>query len=461
MRIEQLRLNNFKIFKNACIDFKPLTLITGANSSGKSTILNAITAILQSQLSNRFPFEFISSGKNASLGSYKDIVHEGRTKTKFSIRLQIRDKEKVISIDTRYRYSAIGEHILPDHIVYKLDKDKFELNWLGKEQLYSVTLCPQSYYETITGEFSKQLMDLITTHLETKTDTKAETKAREKREAIEDFEKLFSEKKEVNLKIRADSAISLIEQIGKNLEGRALISSMQNVMYELKNNFNYIGPVRVYPSRFYLSEESSQDIEPTGKNSIALLNQWKRYYKHKYSEVIKSIQLLELASEVEIKAGLDEILTINIKPYGHKEVVNYADVGFGISQILPILIADVALPHSGTLLVNQPEVHLHPASQALLGNYFTSKLKNRNYIVETHSEYLINRLRRLVVEDKVNTDDISILFIEMDSDKHSEPEIYNIELNKDGSLKNAPKSFFETYYLDTFNIALGGFAEGD
>jgi predicted ATPase len=241
--------------------------------------------------------------------------------------------------------------------------------------------------------------------------------------------------------------------------GARLLTELRSNFEKLSQSVHYIGPVRAYPSRYYSAVGSEPTIDPTGKNAISLLYEWKKYFPKKYDEVVSYIELLELASRMETESNLDEILRVSIRPYRHSESVNLADVGFGVAQVLPILIADVALPMDGTLLVNQPEVHLHPSSQAKLANLFVSRIKSRNYIIETHSEYLINRLRLLAVEGKLNVADVSILFFDVRA-KGRQPQIHVITIGKDGSLINAPKSFFETYYLDTFNIAMGGFVNG-
>src|SRR4051794_39592255 len=110
----ELRLENFKIFKEAHIKFRPLTLLTGTNSSGKSTVLHALAAILQMYPGRSFPFEFVSSGRNCALGSYKNIVHGGNTRTRFGIELWLHHEGDTVVLRGRYRYAPSGNQILPD-----------------------------------------------------------------------------------------------------------------------------------------------------------------------------------------------------------------------------------------------------------------------------------------------------------------------------------------------------------
>ena len=112
MRIEQIRLSQFKLFDEIQIDMKPLTILTGANSAGKSTILNALTAVSQTEQPNTYPFDFVPNGTNCSLGSYKDIVNRHNTKKAFGIGFCASLHKKHISLNAKYRYSARGDHIL-------------------------------------------------------------------------------------------------------------------------------------------------------------------------------------------------------------------------------------------------------------------------------------------------------------------------------------------------------------
>ncbi|MCP4213407.1 MAG: AAA family ATPase, partial [bacterium] len=98
--------------------------------------------------------------------------------------------------------------------------------------------------------------------------------------------------------------------------------------------------------------------------------------------------------------------------------VSLNDVGFGISQFLPIIVADLQLGKNSTLLVAQPEIHLHPSVQAQLGNYMCRQIKesNKNYIVETHSEYLLNRVRLAIVKGEIPQDDVKIYYLDNDGE---------------------------------------------
>ena len=80
--------------------------------------------------------------------------------------------------------------------------------------------------------------------------------------------------------------------------------------------------------------------------------------------------------------------------------------------------------------------------------------------METHSEYLINRLRVLVLKNQIDPENIRILFFNSKVSSGGQPDVSPIDVNSDGSLKNAPPEFFETYYSDSFELAMGGDSNG-
>lgn len=129
------------------------------------------------------------------------------------------------------------------------------------------------------------------------------------------------------------------------------------------------------------------------------------------------------------------------------------DVGFGISQFLPIIVADLQIGDQSTLFVSQPEIHLHPSVQAEFGSYMVNQIKSakKNYIIETHSEYLLNRMRLAIVKGEIPKDDVKVYYFQNDGvDVHT----HCLEFTTDGRILNAPGDFFKTYQMDVMDIAM-------
>ncbi len=470
MNIVQLRLDNFKVFRNAKIDFRPLTVLAGTNSSGKTTILNSILSILQSHDARLFPFGFDPNGKYCSLGSFRSIVNGQNTKQQFGIGLTVQAVPKAdeaiglrlreLRVDVGYRYSSSGNQILLDRFAYQATypkgEDRANINWRGQSTGYRASISAGYRNQWIKSPSALALANLITEV--TESENAAKSKPRQSRTRTPQApESVFGKQPRAPFTLQSRNPRDLIREFTSQPAGGHILGEIREVLASLTNSLRYIAPVRVSPARHYLFEGTSQPIDFAGRNAIQILSEWKKYFPRRYRQVLHAIQQLELASRLSPESATDETIQLNIRPYGHAETVNFADVGFGVSQVLPILIANVALPKGGTLLINQPEVHLHPSSQALLANIFVAGMRNHRYVIETHSEYLVNRLRLLAVQKRLNVDDVAIVFFDVPP-RARQPKIHYITIDKDGSLVDAPKSFFETYYLDTFDLAAGRFS---
>ena len=148
--------------------------------------------------------------------------------------------------------------------------------------------------------------------------------------------------------------------------------------------------------------------------------------------------------------------------------VNLRDVGFGMSQLLPIAVESILAPTTQSqeplLLLEQPEIHLHPKAQANLGTFVAEMVrKGRNYLIETHSEYLVMRLATEVRRGNLSPDDIAIYFLNLNEQGHT--QFRHIALSKDGRLpppEEWPEGFFDTDIdeADAFLFASPEQAEG-
>jgi predicted ATPase len=119
-------------------------------------------------------------------------------------------------------------------------------------------------------------------------------------------------------------------------------------------------------------------------------------------------------------------------------------VGFGVSQILPVLVLCYYVPEGSTLILEQPEIHLHPAVQAGLADVFIDAIKTRKIqiIVESHSEHLLRRLQRRVAEESesLSNTDIAIYFCATGQDGTS--QLTTLNLDPFGNITNWPPGFF-------------------
>jgi len=174
--------------------------------------------------------------------------------------------------------------------------------------------------------------------------------------------------------------------------------------------------------------------------------------------------IFENVSDFFKKSGISDYLGMNKLSDRHFEVVlsksnsnseeSIADVGYGCSQILPILVAGYNLNPGQILIVEEPEIHLHPKAQAELGSFFYDLAEKQiQTIIETHSEHLLLRLQAIVADPncKLTPDDLRIYYVYMEN---GERKIKLLKLNESGYfIDDWPQGFFPERYLEAKKIA--------
>jgi len=135
--------------------------------------------------------------------------------------------------------------------------------------------------------------------------------------------------------------------------------------------------------------------------------------------------------------------------------LDITDVGFGISQVMPIIAQCYLARTNSITFIEQPEIHLHPKMQAELADLFIEtcidNLGKKNFIIETHSEYILKRLRRRISEKKISASDVGIYFIHPKGESENSARIEEIEISNSGDFA-WPKDFYADELEDTIEF---------
>ena len=160
----------------------------------------------------------------------------------------------------------------------------------------------------------------------------------------------------------------------------------------------------------------------------------------KVADSLKRMNLAESFDLTPIAAGRREH-DIRLKLAADSAYVPLSDVGFGVSQVLPVLVQCYLAPPGSPVIIEQPELHLHPAAQSELADVLIDVVQNRKIqiILESHSEHLLRRIQRRIAEGTFEANDASLYFCEM---RDGESKARELELTDDGFIKNWPKDFF-------------------
>ena len=308
---------------------------------------------------------------------------------------------------------------------------------------------------TSPDSFKKYLSSMISIMEETSPTSKGQKKSEKKNPKVADFIAEFKDlKKPKNFEFNDFEELDKILHKHGNFRLYNIIGSLQKTFWNYDNKINYKSSHRLHPERTYLERtEEVLKVEKFGEGYLDQIILWETKKSSKFKELISIMKKLSLLTDIKakrLKGGRYEML---VKTKNKGVLTSLSDVGFGISQFLPIIVADLQLSKDSSLLVAQPEIHLHPSVQSLFGEYVTSQIKEtqKNYIIETHSEYFINRIRLAIAKGELKETDHAIYYID---NKNNDAKIHKIKFSKNGQIQNAPEDFFKTYMMDVMELAL-------
>ncbi len=213
-----------------------------------------------------------------------------------------------------------------------------------------------------------------------------------------------------------------------------------------------IAPVRSRPQRTY--DVSTDQFAPEGDHIPLLLA---KIFDPRVASTKDPERLLRLVRTFGKDSGLFQGLSVTKLGRNPGDPfrlmiktgtmsANITDVGYGVSQSLPVVVQSIASPKNTQFLIQQPEVHLHPRGQAALASLFLllHNTENKSFTIETHSDHIVNRLRQHVVRGELDPADVQVLYL---ARTRRETEVYPIEIDHEGNLQGAPPQYRQ-FFID-------------
>ncbi|MGP3783633.1 AAA family ATPase [Paenibacillus sp. 1A_MP2] len=370
--MKAIRLKRFKGFEDSnWIQLSGISLLFGLNSSGKTSILNALFMLKQSLENPAFeiPFTF-SMRKGVDIGTYKEAIHNGIIDNTKPIELWFR-----VDISEEVEAHKVSVNTTELEIRIKIGFiQKYEQlvvlsfyveDAINNKKIFSYHINPRSFDYFITADIDDPylLNDLISDGVE-----------------WDNFLPYIDipELKENTVKLLLD-----------------IVRKKTSTFFD---TLVHIGPLRSEFGRFHqFSGERPNSVGISGEEALKMLY----LDRHNKGELTKNVQMwLKRMFNYDYHwssyKGLFELL-FKTKDGGS---VNAKDVGFGVSQILPVIIQGY-YPINQCIVIEQPEIHLHPRAQAELADLFLDIIEktNKSMLIETHSEHILLRLRRRIIEN--------------------------------------------------------------
>ena len=426
--ITKLHLQNFRSVKDRIeLPLSPLTLFTGSNSSGKSTVLKALLLISQTFRHRDKNCAILLNGPLVSIGSFNTVLHSESSTPKISFGFTMGDYS--VTIGSRHD----NHQFLVMNATYTFSLTEIEGAHKNNPEISQLTFSYTrgseltNFFDMINSEYPFHPMNFPIFEDVIYLDKKSTSH--------------LSRRKLVVLNQPIDQITQLRFQTIKHLFNRSdfelnatneklsdrVLSEMNEafkcIREELISNMFYVGPLREDPKPYYRisSAFSINDLGTRGENTAQIYDQNRgrrisfispKWFsgntgEKTYPPETKSLEeaLDEWLAYLGICHGIQTVDTdywgvirvaMNHERTKHRSINH---VGVGVSQVLPILILGLLTEKDTMLLFEQPELHLHPKVQSKLADFFlTMILLKKQVIIESHSEHIINRLRLRMVQ---------------------------------------------------------------
>lgn len=413
--ITQLQIQNFKSWRDTGpMRFAPLTGFFGANSSGKTSILQFLLLLKQTaeSLDRSQVLHLGDERAYVNLGTFADIAfnHIESNPTAFQV-------EWAPELVQRFMFH-------PDWLRQD-DRISFHAEFKLIDQILTVR------------EFAYQLMD--------------KTVGMEISEGV-------TGNGEVSYLITNDKLLGprnglqppvpppihfygFPDALNLHYHDTLLPSSLASWLDQLLSSIEYLGPLRDYPSRTYLLRGNKiGSIGSRGENTIPALITAPVTVQEAVARQLKQLGLIHSFTLRPVAEGRREY-ELRLRQSASSPEVLITDVGFGVSQILPVLTLCYYAAPGSIIILEQPEIHLHPAVQAGLADVFIEAIKQRDIqiILESHSEHLLRRLQRRLAEEHLYPQDVALYFTRIDQGESKREEL---QVDAYGNISNWPQNFF-------------------
>ena len=431
--LTQLRLENFKAWDDTGdIELKPITGFFGTNSSGKSSLIQSLLLLKQTaESSDRGAvFDFGDSRAYADMGDFANVAHGHRVDRAIKISLDW-DVKRALNIrdhaDRRLvaRSRQLGFHVasrmatrrraVVDRMSYGVGDAVFGMRRSDdKHWRYEV------FSENVRFEFVS-------------------------RSGMPRFQ--------ITPPVKCYGFPDRARLRYLNAE---FLSDLELALEDRLENVYYLGPLRAHPQRTYTWTGSQPyDMGRAGEYAIGAIltarerrqmiilgNGMRRATLEEY--VAHWLKELGLIHDFHVERIAEDSQLYRVKVRKSPDAVEtlITDVGFGVSQVLPALVLCFYAPAGSTVILEQPEIHLHPLAQAGLADALIDARQKRGVqiIVESHSEHLLRRLQRRISEETISQDDVGLHFCSQDGGGVS--QIEKLELDEFGNIANWPTNFF-------------------
>lgn len=472
MRVDAIRLINFMPFEDTgWMELRPITLLFGRNSSGKSAIIRALLLLKQSlDAPNKKdgPLQFVSADGLVDAGGFQTAVHRQDTARSiiFGFRCNLADDKALPDLRKFVKNNTISR--IPEADIERLTDVEFLIGFGQYEGAVQPNLID---LRTLVNDIPVILLECkrvddpdpgVGRSPEVGRSYVVNSDVVQMPDLPEESIGLFPRGSRGFWTTFSQSIPDSLREIDK------LLDNVQQGVEKFLRNIVHLGPIRPAPERVYLLRNTDRSrYEREG------LAGWYEFLRDRIDQplaavIVQWMQLLGLADTIRVEADKPADKPDNTLPAVRSSVwfhstpqINIRDVGFGAAQVLPVVAAAVLAQPGSLVIIEQPELHLHPEAQAILLDFFvvlSNQHTSVNFFLETHSASLIYRLRRRIAETtagwledytdfQVDRNRVSVIFCESEH-QGQYSSCRSIRLNERGEYIDLPRGFEDFFGSD-------------
>jgi len=377
--VTQIELRHFKCFELLKLPLQQLTLLSGPNASGKSTVLQALSVVHQTMRDFEWSSRLILNGSAVRLGTVMDVID------------QVHGRESIC-------VTLINDEVEKFHWVFKGGRE--EMSMALKEGFYT----PERG-DTVKFD-SEQPLHFLSPDL---------------------------------------------------LSNHTLIDRLRRMTYLTAER---LGPREYYP---YDDPQLTSAVGSRGEHAVGVLHTGsnEQVLEKLVDETAPPTRLRQVEARLSsffpgCRLAISPVqranaISVGIRMSKETEFLRPTNTGFGLTQVLPIVVAAISARQGDLLLIENPEVHLHPAGQAQMGRFLAEvAAAGIQIVIESHSDHILNGIRRAVKSNLLSHRDIALHFFRQRerNDVVGKPQIESPRLDPHGNVDYWPHGFFDQFDRD-------------
>lgn len=429
--ITRISVKGFKTLAEECsIEIRPLTILAGANSSGKSSIMQPLLMMKQTLDATHDPGALLIYGPNIRFTLVDQFLSQTNQDllSEFQVGLEV---DKINYMRVRFKKSPRGSGVDIAEVIYCFKNERL------------ITLRPTMTRDEIISTMPKD----------------------------EIFESLIS-RNLMDLKFKVEQKRFFLKAIGYSGYENGPRSTFDpgpqiEVYSDCIQKIIHVPAIRGNPERNYRILGIGPLFPGTFENYIAsVINHWQTTNDNRLKALGDALELLGLTWKIDVKQIDDTSIEILVARLPHKtridvkDLVSIADVGFGVSQTLPVLIALLVADPGQLVYIEQPEIHIHPRAQTAMA-HILADAANRGVrvVVETHSSLLLLGIQSLVAEGKLSPDEVKLHWFKR-RPEDGVTEVTSADLDDAGAFGDWPEDFADvelkeqSRYMDAAELRL-------